>query len=67
MARFGLAMNRGDMGGLSGYRVVEGQRVEILLPRGEPLQVDGDPGGCLPARIERLPDALELIAPPRLA
>jgi diacylglycerol kinase family enzyme len=67
MARFGLAMNRGDMGGLSGYRAVEGQRVEILLPRGEPLQVDGDPGGCLPARIERLPDALELIAPPRLA
>jgi diacylglycerol kinase family enzyme len=60
-------MRRGNLSDLRGYRVIEGRRVEILMPRGDPLQVDGDPAGCLPATLERVPGALELIAPPRPA
>ncbi len=67
MISFGMAMRRGNLSDLRGYRVIEGRRVEILMPRGDPLQVDGDPAGCLPATLERVPGALELIAPPRPA
>ncbi len=65
MMRFGMAMARGNLTGLRGYRVIEGRRVEFLMPRGDPLQVDGDPAGHLPATLERVPEALDLIAPPR--
>jgi len=64
MLGFGLAMRRGELAGHRGYRVLEGRRVEIVAPRGDPLQMDGDPRGSLPVRIDRVPEALELIAPP---
>jgi diacylglycerol kinase family enzyme len=64
MLGFGLAMRRGELAGHRGYRVLEGRRVEIVAPRGDPLQVDGDPRGSLPVMIDRVPEALELIAPP---
>jgi diacylglycerol kinase family enzyme len=64
IASFGLAMRRGTLEALRGYRVLDGRRVEIVAPMGDPLQVDGDPRGLLPATIDRVPEALELIAPP---
>ena len=58
---FGLALGRGRLADLAGYRVLEGRRIEILGPTGDPLQIDGDPAGELPVRIESVPQAIRLV------
>jgi len=62
---YALALFTGRLPRLSSYRVVAARRVEIRGRPGEPLQGDGDVIGQLPAAIEVLPAALELVYPPR--
>jgi diacylglycerol kinase family enzyme len=58
---FGLALGRGGIADLTGYRVQEGSVVEFLGPEGDPLQVDGDPGGVFPMRISPVRNAIKLV------
>lgn len=62
---YALALFTGRLPGLSTYRLIEARRIEIRGRPGEPLQVDGDIIGELDATIEVLPNALDLIYPPR--
>ena len=62
---YALALVTGRLPRLPSYRLVEARRVEIHGRPGEPLQGDGDVIGHLPAAIEVLPNALELVHPPR--
>jgi YegS/Rv2252/BmrU family lipid kinase len=64
---YALALMTGRLPRLSSYRLVEARQVEIRGRPGEPLQGDGDVIGRLPAAIEVLPAALELVHPPRPA
>ncbi len=38
--------------------------VELASPKRSPIDLDGEPGGYLPARFEVLPGALRFLAPP---
>jgi YegS/Rv2252/BmrU family lipid kinase len=62
---YALALVTGRLPRLPSYRLIEARRVEIRGRPGEPLQGDGDVIGQLPAAIEVLPNALELVHPPR--
>jgi diacylglycerol kinase (ATP) len=62
---YALALVTGRLPALASYRLIEARRVEIRGRPGEPLQGDGDVIGQLPAAIEVLPAALELVHPPR--
>jgi diacylglycerol kinase (ATP) len=64
---YALALFAGRLPGLASYRLIEARRIEIRSRPGEPMQVDGDGIGRLPATIEVLPKALDLIFPPGAA
>ena len=61
---YALALALGFLPRLRSYRILRARRVEIEGPAGEPVQADGDVIARLPARIEALPAALQLIFPP---
>jgi diacylglycerol kinase (ATP) len=60
---YALALFRGRLPAVPGYRLIEARRIEIRGRRGEPIQVDGDGIGQLNAAIEVLPRALDLVFP----
>jgi diacylglycerol kinase family enzyme len=62
---YALALVTGRLPALASYRTVAAHRIEIRGRAGEPLQGDGDIIGRLNATIEVLPDALDLVYPPR--
>lgn len=64
-ARYALAMILGLLPRLHDYRIVTGHRVAIHGPAEDPIQGDGDIVASLPAAIRVLPDALNLVFPPR--
>jgi acyl-coenzyme A thioesterase PaaI-like protein len=61
--RYALALRRGALHRLADVQVVIGREVAITEPAGEPLQLDGDPAGVLPAEVTIAPAALSLICP----
>jgi diacylglycerol kinase family enzyme len=50
----------------SGVTLLHVTSAEFRLLGGEPvyIEVDGEPAGCLPARIDLIPDAMTLLCPP---
>lgn len=64
-ARYALAMLLGLLPRLPDYRIVTGRQVTIQGPPEDPIQGDGDIVASLPAAIRVLPDALNLVFPPR--
>lgn len=52
LLRFLLGLVLRRMEDMNGVVSVPASKVEILKPRGEPIQVDGDPAGQLPALVE---------------
>jgi YegS/Rv2252/BmrU family lipid kinase len=64
---YARALFSGRLPRLSGYRMIEARRIEVRGRPGEPIQLDGDGIGQLNAAIEALPQALELVFPPRAA
>jgi diacylglycerol kinase (ATP) len=62
---YALALFTGRLAKLASYRIVEARRIEVRGRVGEPLQGDGDVIGRLNATIEVLPNALDLVYPPR--
>ncbi|HSA80796.1 MAG TPA: diacylglycerol kinase family protein [Geminicoccaceae bacterium] len=61
---YALALFTGWLPRLASYRILPATRVQIEGTPGEPVQADGDVIATLPARIEVLPQALELVFPP---
>ncbi|MCC2662501.1 MAG: hypothetical protein K0S35_423 [Geminicoccaceae bacterium] len=61
---YALALLTGVLPRLASYRILRAGRVQIEGRPGEPVQADGDIIATLPARIEVLPAALELVFPP---
>ena len=61
---YALALLTGVLPRLASYRIVQAGWVHIEGVPGEPVQADGDIIATLPARIEVLPGALELVFPP---
>ena len=61
---YALALFTGQLPRLASYRMLAAERLQIDGVQGEPVQADGDVIATLPARIEALPAALELIYPP---
>lgn len=61
--RYAVALVRGTLEGLAGYRVVPARRVVIRGPAGAPLQLDGDVAGSLPATLDMAPDTVALVRP----
>jgi YegS/Rv2252/BmrU family lipid kinase len=62
---YALALITGRLPALASCRLIEARRIEIRGRPGEPIQVDGDGIGRLDAAIEVLPNALDLVFPPR--
>lgn len=62
--RYALTLFTGRLPRLGSYRVIPASRLEITGPPGDPVQGDGDIVGHLPAEIEVLPGALDLVFPP---
>jgi YegS/Rv2252/BmrU family lipid kinase len=60
---YALALFTGRLPRLPSYRMLAAGQVQIQGPPGEPVQADGDIVATLPARIEALPAALELVYP----
>jgi diacylglycerol kinase family enzyme len=58
---YALGLVRGRLEGMAGYRVVPARRVVIRGPAGEPIQLDGDVAGRLPATIDLAPETLPLV------
>jgi len=63
-ARYALAMLLGLLPRLPDYRVVTGRRIALQGPAGDPIQQDGDIAAALPAVVQVLPAALNLVFPP---
>jgi diacylglycerol kinase (ATP) len=61
---YALALFTGLLPRLASYRILPATRIQIEGTPGEPVQADGDIIATLPARIEVLPRALELVFPP---
>jgi diacylglycerol kinase (ATP) len=61
---YALALFTGLLPRLASYRILRATRIQIEGTPGEPVQADGDIIATLPARIEVLPQALELVFPP---
>ena len=61
---YALALFTGLLPRLASYRILPATRIQIEGTAGEPVQADGDIIATLPARIEVLPQALELVFPP---
>lgn len=62
-ARYALAMLLGLLPRLPDYRVVTGRRIALHGPAGDPIQQDGDIVATLPAVVQVLPAALNLVFP----
>jgi diacylglycerol kinase (ATP) len=60
--RYALALLVGRLHRLADITIVPARRVEIAVPHGDPVQGDGDILARLPAVIEIVPDALQLVA-----
>lgn len=63
LVRYSAALFSNRIASLSGFRVVTGTRASISGKTGEPVQVDGDVLACLPANIEVVPNAINLVMP----
>ena len=50
---------------MDGLRIVRGTSLTILGPLAEPIQIDGDISGQLPARIELDPEPVRMLVPAR--
>ena len=61
--KFGAALTLNRLPHQRGVRLLPASQVIIEGPEGEPLQGDGDTLGQLPAKIEVVPDALDLLLP----
>lgn len=61
--RYGLNMVLGRLERGGFYRVLPASRIVIHAPPGEPVQIDGDPGGQVPLVIESESAAIPLIRP----
>lgn len=59
--RYAMGLLFGRLGAFGDVRIVQGRRIEIAGPAGEPVQGDGDIVGALPARIEVAPARLTLV------
>lgn len=62
--RYATGLFLGRLERMAGYRVVAARRVAIRAPAGEPVQLDGDAAGVLPAVIERASAPVPVIRPP---
>ena len=63
VARSALALFRNALHRLPEVTLLEGRRIRIEGPAGDPVQGDGDTLTRLPVEIETLPDALDLVVP----
>lgn len=63
VVRYALALMLGQLHRLSDVTLLRAQRVEIAGPLGEPVQVDGDRDGSLPAIIDLDDQAMRLAMP----
>ncbi|SMF62308.1 lipid kinase, YegS/Rv2252/BmrU family [Tistlia consotensis] len=63
--KYAAALLLGLLPRLPDYRIVTGRQVSIQGPAEDPIQGDGDILASLPAAIRVLPDALNLVFPPR--
>ena len=63
VARSALALFRNALHRLPEVTLLEGQRIRIEGPTGDPVQGDGDTLTRLPVEIETLADALDLVVP----
>lgn len=62
--RFSFALLTGRLAESRGLRLIEAEAATIEGPAGEAVQGDGDIVARLPLRLEVVPAALELVAPP---
>ena len=63
VARSAAALFRNALHELPEVTLIEGQRIRIEGPIGDPVQGDGDTLSSLPVDIEVLPEALDLVMP----
>jgi diacylglycerol kinase (ATP) len=63
VVRYAVALALGHLPALADVTVVQARRIVVDGPAGEPLQVDGDSDGRLPATIDVEPGALNLVFP----
>lgn len=63
VARSAIALFRNKLHALPEVTLVEGRRIRIEGPSGDPVQGDGDTLTRLPVEIETLPDTLDLVVP----
>lgn len=63
MARYLLAILAGRHQQLSDVIWRRFRRAQIACPVAAPLQADGDPAGYLPADVEVIPAALQVLVP----
>jgi diacylglycerol kinase (ATP) len=63
MLRYALALGLGRLPQAAGYSILEGSRVTILGPEGDPVQGDGDVLGHLPVAIDIAPVPIDLVMP----
>ncbi len=61
LLRYALGLVLGRLENMAGYRVVSARRVVIRGPAGEPVQLDGDAFGTLPASIDCAPASVPLV------
>ena len=61
--RYALALTRGRLEESRGYRVVKAQRVILLGPAGEPVQIDGEIGPSLPVEVTVSSTAIPFVHP----
>ena len=58
-----LAASMGAHIGSEGVVYLKGKTVEITAPEAVPLQIDGDPAGTTPVKIDLLPVKIPFIVP----
>lgn len=63
IVRYAAALALGRLPALPDVTVLPARRIVVNGPAGEPLQVDGDSDGCLPATIDVEAEALRLVFP----
>ncbi|HEC13129.1 MAG TPA: diacylglycerol kinase family lipid kinase [Acidiferrobacteraceae bacterium] len=61
--RYSAALFNNRIGSLLDIRIVTGTTISISGEAGEPVQLDGDVSTHLPAHIEVIPDAINLVMP----
>lgn len=63
--RYALALARGRLAARPDYRIVQGSRIRISGPDGDPVQADGDHVAGLPVEIDMIEGGLALMTPRR--